>query len=68
MYLIHEQQSSKHLHLTYCSGMWALFTAIGSVMLKGQCVGIEAMQSHMISLPVKSLMCHKFTIIYKVYN
>ena len=29
---------------------------------------IEAMQSRMISLPVKSLMQHKFTIIYEVYN
>ena len=26
------------------------------VSLKGQCVGIEAMQSRMISQPVKSLM------------
>ena len=30
--------------------------------------GIEAMQSHMISQPVKSLMKYNFTIIYQVYN
>ena len=29
---------------------------VDCAILKGQCVGIEAMQSHMISLPVKSLM------------
>ena len=36
--------------------------------IKEQCISIEAMQSHMILQPVKSLMYHNFRVIYKVYN
>ena len=33
-------------------------------LYKGQCVGIEAMQSCVILQPVKSLTKHNFTVMY----
>ena len=36
--------------------------------LNGQCVCGKPFKFVIISLPVKSLMYHKFTIIYEVYN